>query len=313
MSIRILELYGYVTLQGLPHHGLRAYGVPPGGAFDQESHAIANAVVGNSSDALTLEMAMTSIRFEALQACRLGIAGAECQLVRIVAASSASSGFSMPFDGHLNLGEGDIVDIKPSPKHARKYIAISGGFIGKVGELIKRGSTLHRNPSTLDRLVAFQPVFYQSSLVESAIGVIPFGSNKLPEELQTHPFDVSLQSDRVGVRLEGAKFPGGPESLSEPACPGTIQVTNDGNLVILGADGPTIGGYRKLGVVCSADLNMVAQLRPGNQCRFTEITAEQAVHYHARRQKQLMDAVEHVREGMARAIAYEQGRKPSPS
>lgn len=96
---------------------------------------------------------------------------------------------------------------------------------------------------------------------------------------------VSLNSNRVGIRLEGPKLKAGEEQLSEPACPGAIQVTNDGSLIILGPDGPTIGGYRKVGVVCCADLDALGQLRPGDEIFIEAIDREEAILLHQEKQK----------------------------
>jgi allophanate hydrolase subunit 2 len=88
---------------------------------------------------------------------------------------------------------------------------------------------------------------------------------------------VRLDSDRVGVRLEGPKLEQPPERTSEPTIPGALQVTRDGSLIILGPDGPTIGGYPVIGYVVAADLSKVGQLRPGSSVSFSAVdTAESA-------------------------------------
>jgi allophanate hydrolase subunit 2 len=66
------------------------------------------------------------------------------------------------------------------------------------------------------------------------------------------------------------------ELVSEPVAPGAIQVTQDGQLIILGVDGQTIGGYPKVAQVISADLDLVGQLRPGDQVIFEIVTLERA-------------------------------------
>jgi allophanate hydrolase subunit 2 len=49
---------------------------------------------------------------------------------------------------------------------------------------------------------------------------------------------------------------------------GSLQVTHDGQPILLLADHPTTGGYPVIAVVVSADLELAAQLRPGEQVRF---------------------------------------------
>ena len=57
-----------------------------------------------------------------------------------------------------------------------------------------------------------------------------------------------------------------------------MQVTNDGLPVVLGVDGQTIGGYPKVAHVIRADLDLLAQLRPGERVRFDRVTPEEAEH-----------------------------------
>ena len=64
--------------------------------------------------------------------------------------------------------------------------------------------------------------------------------------------------------------------ISEPVCRGTVQVTNEGQCIVLGVDGQTIGGYPKIAQVISADIDFLGQLRPGDTVRFEEASLEQA-------------------------------------
>ena len=76
------------------------------------------------------------------------------------------------------------------------------------------------------------------------------------------------ESDRIGVRLEGPRLPRAVdgELPSEPTRPGALQVPADGQPIIFGPDAPVTGGYPVIAVV--ADLDRVAQLRPGDRLRF---------------------------------------------
>jgi allophanate hydrolase subunit 2 len=81
----------------------------------------------------------------------------------------------------------------------------------------------------------------------------------------------------MGLRLKGeplARRPG--ELVSEAVAPGAVQVTNDGLPVVLGVDGQTIGGYPKVAHVIRADLDLLAQLRPGQRVRFARASLEEA-------------------------------------
>jgi allophanate hydrolase subunit 2 len=83
------------------------------------------------------------------------------------------------------------------------------------------------------------------------------------------PFTVTPASNRMGLRLKGEPLHRRPgELVSEPVGPGAVQVVNDGQCIVLGVDGQTIGGYPKVAHVIAADLDRLGQLRPGQAVRF---------------------------------------------
>jgi allophanate hydrolase subunit 2 len=80
---------------------------------------------------------------------------------------------------------------------------------------------------------------------------------------------LSSQSDRVGYRLEGAPLESRlPQIISEPVRVGTVQVPENGLPIVTLRDGPTVGGYPKLGVLDPADVSWLVQCRPGQSVRF---------------------------------------------
>lgn len=89
-------------------------------------------------------------------------------------------------------------------------------------------------------------------------------------------FTMSRASDRTGYRLDGAAISGGASIVSEPVCPGVIQLPPGGQPIVLMADAPTIGGYKSLGCVITADRSMLAQIPVGSGVAFEIISIEQA-------------------------------------
>ncbi|MDC3071429.1 allophanate hydrolase, partial [Candidatus Pelagibacter sp.] len=81
-----------------------------------------------------------------------------------------------------------------------------------------------------------------------------------------------------GMRLEGPKIENVVETniRSEGLVKGVIQVPADGNPIIMLSDHGTIGGYPKIGVVISADIDKLVQLSPGSKIKFQEIELEDA-------------------------------------
>jgi allophanate hydrolase subunit 2 len=165
----------------------------------------------------------------------------------------------------------------------RAYLAVSGGFHAE---------------SVLGSVSGLQPLTPGAVLECAATPMLPGRALRLPawpgvlrvlpgahaalfptDGLTNQSYGVGSAVDRMGVRLEGAGLPVPPELPSEPAHPGAVQVTRDGQCIVLGVDGQTIGGYAKIAQVIAADLDAVGQLRPGQRVRFVtvdRVTAEAA-------------------------------------
>jgi biotin-dependent carboxylase-like uncharacterized protein len=81
---------------------------------------------------------------------------------------------------------------------------------------------------------------------------------------------VTTQSNRVGYRLDGPPLhPTKHQMLSEPVLVGSVQVPSNGQPIVTMRDGPTVGGYPKIGVVDPQDIPWLSQCRPGRKVRFT--------------------------------------------
>jgi antagonist of KipI len=102
-------------------------------------------------------------------------------------------------------------------------------------------------------------------------------------------FKVSLQADRMGIRLAGAELArkNNREMLSEAVAPGTVQVANDGQPILLLGDCQTIGGYPKIAHVITVDLPRAAQLQPGDIVHFEEVAPAEATSLFSQRENDL--------------------------
>lgn len=94
----------------------------------------------------------------------------------------------------------------------------------------------------------------------------------------TTPYSVTLQSDRMGYRLEGERLEETEpqEMISEAVTIGTVQVPPGGQPIVLMADAQTTGGYPRIAQVAAVDLPLLAQLKPGGAVRFREISLQEA-------------------------------------
>jgi antagonist of KipI len=97
-------------------------------------------------------------------------------------------------------------------------------------------------------------------------------------KFENSEFRITSNSDRMGYRLngEGLKQSSEEQLVSSPVSFGTIQLLPDGQLILLMADHQTIGGYPRIAQVISADLPILAQMRPNENVRFGIISLENA-------------------------------------
>lgn len=282
-----LEILGTglgLSLQDLGRRGWKRYGVPPGGAMDRHAAVLANRLLGNPPDAPVLEVLWEGARFRALARLRLARTGA------------ARVGGWKAFE----VEAGEEWGMGPVPTGVWSYLAVAGGWAGVrwfgsvsayprggLGVALRTGDRLSPEPLA------------EAHAVEHGLGgrwicpaeVRDYGSppeipvwpgpqrSGFPEsawvELLSRTWVVSARSDRTGYRLEGEPLEGGaPAIASEPVLPGTIQVPPGGAPIITQRDGPTVGGYPKLGLIDPLHLSWVAQHRPGQRIRFKAAEGE---------------------------------------
>jgi antagonist of KipI len=93
----------------------------------------------------------------------------------------------------------------------------------------------------------------------------------------------------MGVRFDGPelKREDSVDLISEAVAPGTVQVPPSGKPILLLRDCQTIGGYPKIAHVITVDLAIAAQLRPGDQVRFSEVPLAEAHALLVDRERQL--------------------------
>jgi allophanate hydrolase subunit 2 len=221
--------------QGTGGRGLRGFGVPPGGPMDEHAAAWANRLVGNDPMAPVLEMLWGGQRVEVSQDVYIAITGAPVKT-------------SLPLWRAVPVKAGKVIEFAPGTSGVWIYVASSGGL--KTGTTPWREIRDYNSPPALRVWNGPQRVWFSNGVFEQEWKVTP-------------------QSNRVGYRLAGEplKFEK-RELLSEPVRVGTIQVPENGLPIVTMRDGPTVGGYPKLGMVDSADLSWLAQCRPGQQIRF---------------------------------------------
>jgi KipI family sensor histidine kinase inhibitor len=267
----------FTTLQDQGRPGFRAFGVPSGGAMDRHAHDLANALVGNSPEAATLECTMGGLVLQFHTTARLAITGAGEAFV---------NGQRIAMYQPCTVAEQDVLEIRFNRHGLRTYLAVQGGFTAPtlmhsksmsptigIGAPLKKGDGLW-----FDRQVADQPPVrpeVQPPDWSGAIRVFPgpeynWLTLESRERLFTQPFTLSQRSDRMGCHLqaEPLHFIQPRELLSTAVTAGTIQCTPGGQLILLMQDCQTTGGYPRVGQIAAVDLPKVAQWIPGERRSF---------------------------------------------
>jgi 5-oxoprolinase (ATP-hydrolysing) subunit C len=280
-GLRVLEPGLFSTVQDLGRPGYRRFGVPLSGAFDVESHTIANALVGNPPEAATIEMTLRGGRFEADGGpLALAIAGAPMHC-RLDVADCTSTNFVPPRS--FTLAAGDRLQVGGCERGARAYLAVARGWqtdliLGSRSSETKleAGAIVFASASRISS--SFVRCASQESSTILRIFDGPDSSSVEKNPLIGSPYRVAVTSNRMGIRLEGLliELAIAADRLSTPVAPGAIQIAG-GQPIILGVASGTLGGYPHCAHVVSADLSRVAQLRPGDDVEFNPIGWDEAV------------------------------------
>lgn len=245
--MRARQSFGSVTVVKRPKPGLRHLGIPPSGPFDTESFRILETLLrqSNATDFEAIELANASVELEFPTLGTFAIVGAPVSVQSDLPDAMTNARFPVT--------TGSSVKIIAGTSGLRTYVAFAPVSL--------RATRLSRVPGSVEL---------------HAIRVIPgpqFGQGTWPLE----PLTVSPIQDRVGIRCQPVEsWAHDLELPSEPAVFGAIQVTPNGTRIILGPDGPTIGGYPKPYVVCRADLPKLAHLRTGQTMPLEMIQLETA-------------------------------------
>lgn len=263
--------------------------MPVGGAADRFALAIGNALVGNPPDAAALEISLNGPTLSADSDLACVLYGAPFAMTINGSAQEAGKTFT--------LHGGEELRIAGTPSGMRAYLCVRGG----LQTPIVLGSR-----SSLEPLHAGAELPCQTGVIHARHFRHEFAWNAEPrllrvvdgaqadwfhaEEFYRQAFTVTPASNRMGLRLGGAALTlPERELVSEPVCPGSVQVTRDGQCIVLGVDGQTIGGYPKIGQVVSADLDKLGQLRPGESTRFERVTLEGAEALYRAKQAELRE------------------------
>jgi antagonist of KipI len=297
----IVTRAGFLTsVQDLGRLGFRQFGVSSGGALDPFALRIANLLVGNDESAAGLEITFGGLRLQAVDERVVAWCGGEFD-VRV--GSTALSAGHAAF-----VRAGEELRFEPPRAGCRSWLAVSGGidvpialgsrstdlranfggFEGRAlrdGDELLLGETGRLETAGTERISSWSAPepWSETAPVSPVLRFVRGDGWKLFDDLMlrrftNETFAVSPDSDRMGVRLDGAGLE--PEIsgdlISEAVAPGTIQVPPSGKPILLLGDCQTIGGYPKIAHVITVDLGIAAQLRAGDTVHFSEVSLAEA-------------------------------------
>jgi antagonist of KipI len=297
MSIELIELSGLVTIQDSGRTGWRRFGVPLSGPMDMFAFQAANALAGNPSNYALVEIGLGDVIFRALHDCVVAIAGVGFDLSVYIWDFPLWSSYFVRSGWTIRLNKTDIgmwaylaiaggVQTQPTLGSRSTYLrGALGGLEGRqlqVGDRLQSGIPSHPLNDLAARTLPVEacPTYGDHPIVDVIMG--PQTNYITDEGKQTFlssEYSVSLTSDRMGYRLEGAALThrGKTELISEGMTMGAIQVPASGQPIVMMADCPTSGGYPKIATIASADLPVFAQCAPNrSKIRFRATTVAKA-------------------------------------
>jgi antagonist of KipI len=290
--VRVVHPGMLTTVQDLGRWGFQSHGVAVAGPMDPYAHRCANALAGNGPGAATLEVTLVGPELEFEDRRLVAIAGARFA-VTVDGRDAPSGPFEVAAGGRLRFGHRIV--------GARAYVAIGGGVttapvlgsrathvssrMGGVGRAIEGGDELPLGDAPSHRAIPRAlPALPTVTGAPPTIRVIAgpqhdwFASTALGA-LQSSPYRLSPQSDRMGFRLEGPPLPHARRGgmISEATAIGSLQVPPDGVPILLMADRQTTGGYPKIATAITADIGLAGQLAPGDPLSFAICSLPEAL------------------------------------
>jgi antagonist of KipI len=322
MSIFVLKPGLLTTVQDLGRYGWQRHGVIVSGAMDPFALRLANLLVGNDEGEAALEMTWIGPELKFETDSLIAVTGGNLnpsvngQPVPIWRPVLVKSGSVLRFTAAINGCRGYLAaagGFRIASVLGSKSTYLRAGIGGFEGRALRETDRLPLGtpaPAVQSQIRQLQ-TFPDNSPFASVNWRVSEHSLSFYREKKTirvmrggeflhfneasrsrffhEEFRVTPQSDRMGYRLSDVtlELQKPLEMISEAVTAGTIQVPPDGNPIVLTADRQTTGGYPKIAQIISADLPILAQIKPGEKLRFREVSLEEAQELYRSREQEL--------------------------
>ena len=315
-TVEVLSAGTQTSVQDYPGRlGYWAVGVPPSGPMDDRALRLGNRLLGNAEGDAALEITLSGPTLKFNTAVQAVVCGAPLAVTLDGVDQEMDCVFSVPAGATLRLGA-------ISGPGVRSYLCLRGGiqvpdylgskstftlgqFGGHGGRALRAGDVLHLAPPAETTESAALPAGLRTELAAVRTLRVIYGPHGAPEFFApaymatffATDWEVHFNSSRTGVRLIGpkpvwARDSGGEAGLhpsnihDNPYAVGAVDFTGD-MPVILGPDGPSLGGFVCPVTVIEADLWQLGQLKAGDKVRFVAVDVPTARRLAAGRRAEL--------------------------
>lgn len=318
-AIEVIDGGVQTTVQDYPGRiGYWAVGVPPCGPMDSLSFRIGNKLLGNREDTAGLEMTLRGGTYKFRTKISFCLTGADM--------GAKLDGQEIPMYEVITAKAGQVLKLKEAKQGMRTYLLAAGGFDmpkilgssatftlgnfgGHGGRALRVGDVLRLHNECTARNRKLPADMRPEITNEWTMGVIagPHSTKEFlkPEYLDiltSTEYEVDFNSARTGIRLNGpvplwAREDGGeaglhPSNIHDNAYAiGALDLTGDQS-ILLGPDGPSLGGFVCPVATASAQLWKLGQLHPGDKVHFKLISLETAVRLRHLQEEQLRAAAD---------------------
>ena len=283
------------TVQDKGRNHMYHVGIAVSGAIDQRNYKLSNKLVNNDLSDAVIEFAYQGPLLK-LKNGKIHFSITGDVLFKIIRKNSIIED-GICYKNYI-LEDEEQIDIISTKNTIYGYLSVNGGFdLEKVWNSYSTNTKANIGSNNGKKYSLQDKIFIKNSDLQiikemkinykhapdNIIRVIKgtnfdYFSSEAKNIFFKQEFLVTKLADRMGVRLSGHKLENtiSTNIKSEGLVRGVIQVPTDGNPIIMLSDHGTIGGYPKIGVVISADLDRVGQFTPGSIIKFKEVSLEEA-------------------------------------
>lgn len=268
----------YSSVQDLGRIGFRKFGVPISGCMDRQHAALANNLLSEPISAPVIEITLSgpTVIFEENAA--VALCGADL--------SPNIDNKPVSMNKLINIQSGSQLSFGSLKYGARAYLAVKGlkaeSIMGSYSQFkditpkskIEPGDSFHYT-GQFKKLDTYSSVKVDRTHFTSPFLAVYKGpeyellSGYQQKMLLNSAFEIG-SNNRMGYQMNSvSEFENDLHILTSTSIPGTVQLTPDGQLIVLMADGQVTGGYPRVLQLTEKSINRLAQKRTTDQVQFS--------------------------------------------